>query len=163
MDYSISILVENYYGANKGFVITGNRVLFQEQRHCIHSAEVKKKQGGCEMKRSQSTRARNIGCTAIIHVRLERAQLSNTHLLEIELHFTHSHIINSAESLSFRRVQDDVREEFINLFKDGYSPSSALHTYKDKLHLSASNEQELLEILADRVINPGYDYVAKLF
>jgi hypothetical protein len=55
----------------RGFVVTGNRVLFQEQCHCIHSAEVKKKQGHREMKCSQSARVRNIGCTATIHVRLE--------------------------------------------------------------------------------------------
>jgi hypothetical protein len=67
------------------------------------------------------------------------------------------------KSLSFRHVQDDVCEEFIDLFKDGHSPFSAVYTYEDKLHLSASNEQELLEVLADRTINPGYNYVTKLF
>ena len=74
----------------------------------------------------------------MIHIRLERAKLPNTHPLEVELKFTHNHAINSAESLSFRPVKKEVRKEFINLFKDGHSPSSALHTYEDELHLSAS-------------------------
>ena len=90
-------------------------------------------------------------------------RLPNTHPLEVELKFTHNHVIYSAESLSFRPVKKEVREEFINLFKDGHSPSSALYTYEDELHLSASNEKELLEILADRAVNPGYDYISKLF
>ena len=51
----------------------------------------------------------------------------------------------------------------MDLFKDGYSPSSALHAYENILHLSAANEQELCEILADRANNSGYGYVANLF
>lgn len=147
----------------KGFVITGNRVLFRELRHCIHSDKVKKKQGNHITKRPQSARARNIGCTATIHLRLERNRLPSTHPFEVELKFTHNHVINSAESLSFRHVEKEVRQEFISLFRDGHSPSSALYFYEDNLHLNTTNEQELLEILADRGKNPGYDYVAKLF
>jgi len=53
----------------RGFFITGNRVLFRELRHCIHSSEVKKKQGkNCETKLPQSARSRNIGCTATIYI-----------------------------------------------------------------------------------------------
>ena len=75
----------------------------------------------------------------------------------------HNHIINSAESLSFQRVDNKVRKEFLNLFKDGHSPSSALHIYEDNLHLNATDEQEILETLADRAKNLDYDYIAKLF
>ena len=95
--------------------------------------------------------------------RLERRRLSESHPLEIELNFTHNHVIYSAESLSFRHVDDEVRQEFIRLFQDGHSPSSALYVYEDNLHLNTINEQELLETLADRARNPGYDYVAKIF
>ena len=75
----------------------------------------------------------------------------------------HNHIINSAESLSFRRVDNKVRKEFLNLFKDGHSPSLALHIYEDNLHLNATDEQEILETLADQAKNPDYNYIAKLF
>ncbi|GES89782.1 hypothetical protein GLOIN_2v1883854 [Rhizophagus clarus] len=92
----------------RGYDIKGDRVLFREQRHCIHSHEVKKKQGK-------------------------------------------------------NAVKEEVREELLELFKDGHSPSSALYVYQDKLHLEASDEQELIELLADRSVNPDYDYVAKLF
>ena len=75
----------------------------------------------------------------------------------------HNHVINSVESLSFRPVNKKVREELLNLFKDGHSPSSALYIYEDTLHLNTTDEQTLLEMLADRAYNLGYDYVSKLF
>ena len=53
------------------YKITGHRVMFRETRHCIHSDAVKKKQGNRETKHPQSSRARNIHCTATIHLRLE--------------------------------------------------------------------------------------------
>ena len=51
----------------------------------------------------------------------------------------------------------------MELFKDGHSPSSAMHVYEDELHLSTTDDQELLKLLADRAKNPDYDYIAKLF
>lgn len=148
----------------RDFKITGNQVLFQELRHCIHSHQVKKKQGKTRItKRPQSSRARDINCTASIHLRLERWNLVNSHPLEINIKFTHSHVINSAESLSFRRVKDEVREKFVELFKDGHSPSSTLFSYEDELYLSATSNQELLEKLSDRANNPDYDTIYHLF
>ncbi|CAB4431922.1 unnamed protein product [Rhizophagus irregularis] len=50
----------------KRYEIKEKRVLFREKRHCLHSDIVKKKQGNRETKHPQSTRVRNIGCTANI-------------------------------------------------------------------------------------------------
>ncbi|CAG8744882.1 7112_t:CDS:2 [Rhizophagus irregularis] len=98
----------------------------KELYHCIHSNEVKRKQGNRETKRPQSARARNVNCAASLHLRIERKRLPYSH-------------------------------------SDGHSPSSALYAHEDSLHLNASDEQELMEILADRAKNPDYDYVAKIF
>lgn len=147
----------------KRYEIKEKRVLFREKRHCLHSEMVKKKQGNRETKRPQSTRARNIGCTATIHLRLESWRIESSHPLEINLKFTHNHVVNSAESLSFRHVDGAVREKYLELFKDGHSPASAMYVYEDELHLGATNDQELLELLADRAKNPDYDFIAKLF
>ncbi|PKY19693.1 hypothetical protein RhiirB3_495425 [Rhizophagus irregularis] len=38
-----------------------------------------------------------------------------------------------------------------------------MYDYEDALYLSAMDEQELLVLLADRMTNPNYDYIAKLF
>jgi len=94
---------------------------------------------------------------------LERRKLTHSHPLEINIKFTHNHVINSAESLSFRRVKSEVRERLVELFKDGHSPASALCAYEDKLYLNTTNDQELLEILSDRAFNPDYDTVLHLF
>ncbi|CAG8506142.1 10481_t:CDS:2 [Scutellospora calospora] len=82
---------------------------------------------------------------------------------KIYLKYTHNHIVNSAEALSFRHVKESICKELINLFKERHSPSSALHAYEDKLYLSTEYQQKLLEILADRVHNPDYGYVYNLF
>ncbi|PKY53879.1 hypothetical protein RhiirA4_426357 [Rhizophagus irregularis] len=148
---------------SKGYGVKGNQVLFREKRHCIHSNKVKEKQGNRETKLPQSSRARNTGCTAEIHLRLERWRLETNYPFEINIRFTHNHVINSAESLSFRRVNSEVREKILELFKDGHSPASAKYSYEDGLHLSAENDQELVELLADRSNNPDYGYVVRLF
>ena len=94
---------------------------------------------------------------------MERQRLPETHPLEINIIYTHNHVVNLAESLSFRSVKKETHEKFLELFKDGHSPSSVLYTHEDELYLSAVNEQELLELLADRVDNPDYSYVSNLF
>ena len=148
----------------RGYDIKENRVLFWEKRHCLHSNEVKKKQGkNVITKRPQSLWARDIGCTAFIHLRLVHNRLPLTHPLEVNITYTHNHVINSAESLSFWNVNEEVREELLSLFKDGHSSSSALYVYQDKLHLKANDEQELIELFADRSVNPDYNYAANLF
>jgi hypothetical protein len=145
------------------YQIKGKNVLFRELRHCIHSNIVKQKQGNREIKRTFSSRARNTSCAATIHLRLENWRIESSHPLEINIKFTHNHVIKSAESLSFRHVNGGVRDKFLELFKDGHSPASAMYVFEDDLYLSATDEQELLVLLADRATNPDYDYIAKLF
>ncbi|CAG8773372.1 37186_t:CDS:2 [Gigaspora margarita] len=139
----------------KRFEIKEKRILFKELRHCIHSNKVKEKQGHCKVKKLYSSRAKNTYCTATIHLRLEHQQLSLSHPLEINIEFTHNHVINFASSLSFRHVDSKVHKNFITLFQDGHSPASALHIFEDDFYLNITNEQELLEILADRAYNPA--------
>ncbi len=147
----------------RGFNIKGNQVIFRELCHCIHSNNVKKKQGSHEIKHPQSAWACNIGCNATIHLWLEWQQLLDSYSLEVELNFKHNHVIKCAESLSFCRIKEKVHEELLNLFKDGYSASFTLHTYENILYLNVTNKQELLKILVDWVSNPRYDYIVTLF
>ncbi|CAB5377419.1 unnamed protein product [Rhizophagus irregularis] len=147
----------------KHYEIKGKYVLFRETRHCIHSDTVKKKQGSREVKRQNSLRLRNTSCKATIHLRLESWRVELSHPLEVNIKFTHNHVINLAESLSFCRVNEKVREKFLQLFKDGYLPASAMYVHEDELYLSSTDEQDLLVLLADRANNPDYDYIAKLF
>lgn len=144
----------------KGYGVKGKQVLLREKRHCIHGNDVKKKQGKRETKLPQSSRVRNVHCDASIEIRLENWRIeSYSHPLEINIRFTHNHVIDSVESLSFRRVKEEVRDRFLELFGDGHSPASAIYSYEDRLHTNAESDQELLEMLADRAINPDYGYV----
>ena len=100
----------------KRYETKGKHVLFRELRHCIHSDKVKKKQGNRKTKRIRSARARNIGYAATIYLRLENWRIEIielSHPLEINLKFTHNHVVNSAESLSFRRVDEAVRNKYL--------------------------------------------------
>ncbi len=56
-----------------------------------------------------------------------------------------------------------MHERYLELFKDGHSPTLAMYSYEDELHLSTKNDQELLELLADRGNNPDYGYIFRLF
>ncbi len=100
------------------YKITGRRVIFCETCHCVHSNTIKKKQRNRETKNLQSSQARNIYCTATIHLRLECQRIILNHPLEVNIKC----------------------EELLSLFRDGHSPSSALYAYEDQLHLSATNE-----------------------
>ncbi|CAG8850050.1 34977_t:CDS:2, partial [Gigaspora margarita] len=87
----------------KGYGVKGKHVIFRESRHCVHSQIVRKKQGDVRRKYPESARNRNTGCLATMCLRLERQRLTNSHPLEVNISFKHNHVINSAESLSFRR------------------------------------------------------------
>ncbi|RGB43005.1 hypothetical protein C1646_750389 [Rhizophagus diaphanus] len=143
----------------------GEKVLLREKRHCIHENDVKKKQDNRETKLTQSSsRIQNVHCNASIEIQLENWRLeSHSHPLEIDIRFTHNHVIDSAESLSFWHVKGEVRERFLELFKDGHSLASAIYTYEDEFHITAESDQELLETLANRAINLDYGYVIRLF
>lgn len=147
----------------KGFQIQGKKVIFRELRHCMHSNKVRQKQGNPILKKPHSLRIRNTECDATIHLRIERWRLQTSHPLEVNINFVHNHIINCAKSLSFRCVKEEVRNKYLELFINGYSPATTLHIYEDNLYLSASDDQKLMELLADRAQNPDYAYVLNLF
>ncbi|CAG8845781.1 20964_t:CDS:1, partial [Gigaspora margarita] len=67
----------------------------------------------------------------------------------VNIKFTYNHVINAAESLSFQPIKEEVRNKLLDYFKDGHSLSLALYVLEDDLHLSAEDEQELVELLVD--------------
>ena len=69
------------------------------------------------MKHIQSSRAQDIYCNTTIDLHLERNNMMTfSHPLEIDIKFTHNHVVNSAESLSFRRVKEEVHEKIVELY-----------------------------------------------
>ncbi|CAG8753513.1 9471_t:CDS:2, partial [Funneliformis caledonium] len=61
----------------------------------------------------------------------------------VNIRYMHNHMINSAKSLSFRHVNEEVREELLNLFKDEYR----------KVMLGSRNGESMFERLAEVVKN----------
>lgn len=147
----------------KGYGVKGKRVILRESRHCIHSKKVKDKQGNPEIKRIQTMHNRNTDCLAVMNLKLECRNTFTNYPLEVNLIFKHNHVINSAESLSFRRVHEKTHAKYMQLFYDGHSPATALYTYQDELHISILSNEELIETLADCSLNPDYNYVKNLF
>jgi hypothetical protein len=145
------------------FPVKGDKVIFRESRHCIHSHIVKQKNKKREIKNPDSQRNRDTNCMATLNFRLKKCNLTNSHPLEINLHFTHNHLPNSAASLSFRPVSIETQEQYIDLFSIGYTPATARHIYEDKLHLSASDDVELSHLLADRAKNPDGGFLRHLY
>ncbi|CAB5308128.1 unnamed protein product [Rhizophagus irregularis] len=62
-----------------------------------------------------------------------------------------------------KHVKEEVHERFLELFEDGHSSALTIYSYEDSLHTTAESDQELLEMLADRAINPDYSYIVRLF
>ncbi|CAG8589637.1 20394_t:CDS:2 [Dentiscutata erythropus] len=145
----------------KGFQTKGKKVIFRELRHCIQNSKVRQKQRNSLLKKPHSLRVKNTECMATIHLRLEHWHLHTTHPLEIGIKFIHNHVVHSAESLSFRRIKDDIRNQYLELFVNSHLPATALQTFEDNLYLRADND--LVQLLADCAQNPDYEYVLHLF
>lgn len=145
------------------YITKGQRVVFRELRHCIHSDIVKQKNSSRDIKNPNSQRNRDINCSATINFRLRKSYLIYTHPLEINLRFTHNHLPNSAASLSFRPVSEETQKQYINLFNMGHSAATARHIFEDQLHLSTSDDDELVQLLADRAKNPDQGFIKHLY
>ena len=52
--------------------------------------------------------------------------------LIVVLHYVHNHPIMAADALKHRKVADETltREKFLDLFKSGHSPSTALESHR---------------------------------
>ena len=77
---------------------------------------------------------RNTNCGAKINFRLENPVAQNAEQrqekenfpLWIKIEFEHNHSINRAEFLKYRSVGDKTKSEFLEMFQQGFSPSTAL-------------------------------------
>ncbi|CAG8796506.1 1004_t:CDS:2 [Gigaspora margarita] len=107
------------------------------------------------------------GCKAILNLRMKKKpkkfDFEDTYLVEINLRFIHNHVPNSASLLSFRPVELNAQKRYIELFNMGHSAATTRYLYGDELHLSASNDDELVRLLADRSINPDGTFVKNFY
>jgi len=85
--------------------------------------------------------------------------LSHTTVVDI-LH-NHNHPIDCLHALTFRTMSEETKEAYYQLFSCGHSAASAWHSYETKLMIE--NEENKMEVLADRNINPSQQDVSRLF
>ncbi|CAG8853654.1 17861_t:CDS:1, partial [Gigaspora margarita] len=147
----------------KSYQIKGQRIIFRQLQHCIHSNIVRQKQGCPILKNPNSLHIRNTKCIASIHLWIEQKNLQTDYPLEVNIKYIHNHIVHSAKALSFRYVKDKVCNTYIELFKNGHSLATARFEYEDSLYLHANDNQELMQWLADCARNPDHSYVSDLF
>lgn len=72
----------------------------------------------------------------------------DVHLLKyatkIVLKNDHNHSTNCADSVKYKDVPDNVRDEFIKLFQQGFHPYKALDVFKENLLLKNDKDYYLL-------------------
>ncbi len=72
-------------------------------------------------------------------------------LVEVNLSHNHNHLTSVAEALRFRPLSEDVKHRYFDLFKQGYSPSSAYLEHESNLMYC-----EKPHLLADQNANPMF-------
>ncbi|CAG8754706.1 33784_t:CDS:2, partial [Gigaspora margarita] len=92
-----------------------------------------------------------------------KSNIKNIYPLEVNLYYTYNYLPNLAASLSFCPVSAETRKQYINLFSIGHIVATTRHTYKDKLYLSASNNNELVCLLANQAKNPDRGFLQHLY
>ena len=50
--------------------------------------------------------------------------------MSVSLTFTHNHPVGAADALKYRKVSEETREKFLDLFKAGHDPASALESHR---------------------------------
>ena len=81
-------------------------------------------------------------------------------VVRIQLKNEHNHDPESADSVKFRPVSEEVREKFLCLFHYGYTPTRAL-----KIHsrdLEEEYDEQIDVIKGDRYYNPDINWVNRL-
>ncbi|XP_014674337.1 PREDICTED: uncharacterized protein LOC106814535 [Priapulus caudatus] len=140
--------------------VKGKFVMYRGEYHCqhrtrsFHYVPVKKK----SLTSSAGRRSRKADCNSSIclTVYTSGAEIaggcSNMRCL-LRIDYCHSHAIDSAHMLSFRKVSDATRQKFLDLFEAGHSAVSAKLLHETEMQLQCEPD-EIQDRLADRSINP---------
>ena len=94
------------------------------------------------------------------HVAASKKPYLVSHPTVLQLTFCHNHPLNSAHVLSFRPISNEVKENFVELFRKGHTAASADHWHETKLYLDGGEDHTLL---ADRASNPTKSDISRLY
>ncbi|CAH1101223.1 unnamed protein product [Psylliodes chrysocephalus] len=147
-------------------VENGAKLKLKRRLRCHHSTRCTKTYNP-----SLKNKTRNTNCPSKITVKIHvirkkyRGKKENFQLLqeapcEVKLILTHNHMTNTADSLRFRKVSKNVREELLSLYKNGHTAGTALEMIKCNIQLT---RDDYVTALADRNICPTYKYCYDLY
>jgi len=150
----------------RGVKVTGKKVIYKTIRHCQH----KRKHSNKPLKKKQGTlRDKKTECPSQFTLKVYNQHTTTvskhaTHPCEINLFWGHNHATSCAKALSFRPVNENTINLMQAYFKQGHSPSSALHLHHLNLATEYSGRDGRLDLaLADRSLNPMYNDVYYIY
>ena len=143
------------YRITRGNQCKGKRIIYKTDRHCQHMRKKPSmKQKQCGKKRLTLARDKKTDCPTHFTLKLHANQAVQLPC-ELLINWEHNHSIQSAHALSFRPLSEETMSMFEEYFKQGHSPSSAIHLHGLNLAIKyEGRENELQMIAADRSRTP---------
>ena len=150
---------------------TGKKTALYGVRKCIHNVTEKKNSSELNKNNNKTGKCKepgkNTNCPAEFNFSISSPcqakcgnKSTNTHFvrneypLQIKLYYNHNHAIQAADALRFRRVSEETKKLFIDLFDEDVSPSSAYRRVQDYFDSDSETES-----FADRCHVPDYKWV----
>lgn len=88
-----------------------------------------------------------------------------TYPCEVDIRYSHNHLINSADALRFRHPSQELRAVFMEYFSNGHTPTSALECHK--MSLQTKHGAEYSKVIVDGAKCPTrkwcFDLYYKMF
>ncbi|KAF4530278.1 hypothetical protein B566_EDAN017416, partial [Ephemera danica] len=139
--------------------VTDSRFLLHKKWACQHST-----------KNKLSVSRRNVHCKATLDVHIKKVnkgtRKNDIYLKRdvplccvIEVSNQHTHNTNVADSMKYLRMSPETKEDYLNYFDDGLSPSQAIRLHTSKIMLQDNGHVKL----ADASVNPCSKSVYTLY
>ena len=143
------------YRITRGNQCKGKRIIYKTDRHCQHMRKkLSKKLKQCGTKRMTLSRDKKTDYPTHFTLKLHANQAVQLPC-ELIINWEHNHSIQSAHALSFRSLSEGTVSKFEEYFKQGHSPSSAIHLHGLNLAIEyEGKENKLQRISADRSKTP---------
>ena len=143
--------------------------LFQKTgvRKCIHNVQKHINPNTGEVHPDRS-KGKNTDCKSKLSFKLGKVQQHEHEAescqkfsLELTLQYVHNHSVLAAASLQFHGVRQQTKENFLNLFIQGHSASSAYAEYKRTL--KDQHQGNFIQVSCDRAVMPDYRWCFNYF
>ncbi|KAK3916852.1 Uracil phosphoribosyltransferase, partial [Frankliniella fusca] len=131
-----------------------NKLIFKKQYRC-HNNTLAQYRPETKEPHYKHTECKASVTLTVKNFEMKRSKdtLLKTHPLEVQIDHCHNHPLNAADSLRHRRPTPQVKEKFLEMFKNGHSPASALRTFQYDLQVEQGDD--FWKVLADGALCPN--------